>query len=54
MLGDPSVQGVILDIDSPGGEVGGLFDVVETIRAAKAGSNKPLWAVANECALSAA
>ena len=53
-LADPSVQGVILDIDSPGGEVGGLFDLVETIRAAKANSNKPLWAVANECALSAA
>lgn len=53
-LADPSVQGVILDIDSPGGEVGGLFDLVETIRAAKVASNKPLWAVANECALSAA
>lgn len=53
-LADPSIQGVILDIDSPGGEVGGLFDLVEMIRAAKAGSNKPLWAVANECALSAA
>ena len=53
-LADPSVRGVILDIDSPGGEVGGLFDVVETIRAAKADSSKPLWAVANECALSAA
>lgn len=53
-LADPSVQGVILDIDSPGGEVGGLFDLVETIGAAKAKSNKPLWAVANECALSAA
>jgi signal peptide peptidase SppA len=53
-LADPSVQGVVLDIDSPGGEVGGLFDLVETIRTEKTKSNKALWAVANECALSAA
>ena len=39
-LADPSVQGVILDIDSPGGEVGGLFDLVEIIRAAKADSQQ--------------
>ena len=53
-MDDPSVRGVILDIDSPGGEVGGLFDLVDQIRAIKAGTDKPLWAVANESALSAA
>src|SRR4029078_7079287 len=46
--------GVILDVDSSGGEVGGLFDLVEQIGATKAASQKPLWAVANEGALSAA
>jgi signal peptide peptidase SppA len=46
--------GVILDVDSPGGEVGGLFDLVEQIRAIKSRAGKPLWAVANESALSAA
>jgi signal peptide peptidase SppA len=51
-LADPAVQGVILDMDSPGGEVGGLFDLVDRIGALKTG--KPLWAVANESALSAA
>jgi signal peptide peptidase SppA len=53
-MDDPSVRGVILDVDSPGGEVGGLFDLVEQVRAIKADSAKPLWAVANEGALSAA
>src|SRR5262249_57450704 len=51
---DPTVRGVILDVDSPGGEVGGLFDLVEQINAIKAANSKPLWAVANESALSAA
>jgi len=53
-IDDGSVRGIVLDLDSPGGEVGGLFDLVESIRAAKAASHKPLWAVANEAALSAA
>ncbi|MGE0038204.1 MAG: S49 family peptidase [Xanthobacteraceae bacterium] len=53
-MDDPSVRGVILDVDSPGGEVGGLFDLVDRIGAIRAGSGKPLWAVANESALSAA
>ncbi len=53
-MADPTVRGVVLDVDSCGGEVGGLFDLVEQIRAMNAASDKPLWAVANEAALSAA
>jgi signal peptide peptidase SppA len=53
-MDDASVRGVILDIDSPGGEVGGLFDLVERIEAMRSAGAKPLWAVANESALSAA
>jgi len=53
-MDDASVRGVILDVDSPGGEVGGLFDLVAEIEAIRAASAKPLWAVANENALSAA
>jgi signal peptide peptidase SppA len=53
-IDDASVRGVILDVDSPGGEVGGLFDLVEQIQAIRGTSAKPLWAVANESALSAA
>ncbi|MGE5509672.1 MAG: S49 family peptidase, partial [Bacteroidota bacterium] len=53
-MDDASVRGVILDVDSPGGEVGGLFDLVEQIQTIRGASAKPLWAVANESALSAA
>jgi capsid assembly protease len=51
---DPTVRGIILDVDSPGGEVGGLFDLVEQLQVARRAKVKPLWAVANESALSAA
>lgn len=51
---DPAVRGIVLEIDSPGGEVGGLFDLVASIVSLKAASDKPLWAVASESALSAA
>jgi signal peptide peptidase SppA len=53
-MDDATVRGVILDVDSPGGEVGGLFDLVELIQATRGAGTKPFWAVANECALSAA
>lgn len=53
-MADPDVRGIILDMDSPGGEVGGLFDLVDRIGSLKQESGKPLWAVANESALSAA
>jgi len=51
---DPAVRGILLEFDSPGGEVGGLFDLVVEIAAIKAHSGKPLSAVASEAALSAA
>lgn len=51
-LADPKVDGVLIDVDSGGGEVGGLFDVCDAIFAARA--TKPIYAVANESALSAA
>jgi capsid assembly protease len=51
---DPSARAVLLELDSPGGEVGGLFDVVDRIGAMRESSGKPLWAVAGEAALSAA
>jgi capsid assembly protease len=39
-LEDPAVRGVMLQIDSPGGEVAGITDLVAMIRAA----GKPVWA----------
>jgi ClpP class serine protease len=51
---DPAVRGILLEVDSPGGEVGGLFDLVERLGAIPKESGRPLWAVASEAALSAA
>ncbi|QNT25619.1 S49 family peptidase [Ralstonia solanacearum] len=51
-LADPGVAAILLDVDSPGGESGGVFDLADRIRAAAA--VKPIWAVANDMAFSAA
>lgn len=51
-LADPNVAAILLDIDSPGGESSGVFDLADRIRAATA--IKPVWAVANDMAFSAA
>jgi len=51
-LADPIVQGIVLDVDSPGGEAGGAFELGERVRAASA--IKPVWAVAADSAFSAA
>lgn len=51
-LADTSVEGILLDVDSPGGEAGGVFELGERIRAADA--VKPVWAIANDAAFSAA
>ena len=49
---DPAVRGILLDIDSPGGEAGGLPDLMDALK--QAGELKPMWAVANDEAFSAA
>ena len=51
-LASPEVAAILLDIDSPGGESGGVFDLADRIRAAS--EVKPVWAVANDMAFSAA
>jgi signal peptide peptidase SppA len=51
-LASPKVAAILLDIDSPGGESGGVFDLADRIRAAA--GVKPVWAVANDMAFSAA
>jgi len=53
-LADPSVRGVVMEIDSPGGEVAGMFDLVDRLGALRQSAGKPLWAVASESATSAA
>ena len=49
---DPSVRGILLDVDSPGGEAGGLPDLMDVL--AEARELKPMWAAANDDAFSAA
>ena len=48
---DPSVRGLALEIDSFGGEVAGVFDLADRIRAIRA--SKPVWAFVAEHAFSA-
>ena len=51
-VANPEAAAILLDIDSPGGESGGVFDLADRIRAAA--KIKPVWAVANDMAFSAA
>jgi signal peptide peptidase SppA len=49
---DPSARAILLEVDSPGGEANGCFDLAAKIIAAR--KAKPIWAHANEQAFSAA
>jgi signal peptide peptidase SppA len=49
---NPSASAIVLDIDSPGGEVAGCFDLVDLISSAR--GTKPIWAILTESAYSAA
>jgi signal peptide peptidase SppA len=51
-LADSQVSGILLDIDSPGGEASGSFELARRVREVAA--QKPVWAVANDAAYSAA
>lgn len=51
-IDDEKVERILLDIDSPGGEVGGLFDLVDFIYDIR--ECKPIFSVANDYACSAA
>ncbi len=50
-IANPAVAGILLDIDSPGGEAGGVFELGARIRAAS--KSKPVWAHAGDSAFSA-
>ncbi|WP_260927380.1 S49 family peptidase [Novosphingobium sp. 9] len=51
-LADDAIDAIALDIDSPGGEVAGCFDLVDTIFRGR--TIKPIWAILGENAYSAA
>lgn len=53
--GDRAVRAILLDINSPGGEVAGCFALAKEIFDGSARSGgKPIWAFANEMSCSAA
>lgn len=51
-LDDDAVKAIVLDVDSPGGEVAGCFDLVDSIYGAR--GRKPMWSILTENAYSAA
>ena len=51
-MSDGSVRAVLLDIDSPGGETTGCFELADYIYSVR--GQKPVYAAANDIALSAA
>lgn len=54
-LEDDDIDAILFDIDSPGGAVSGLFDLVDLIHAAnERNGGKLIWCMANEQACSAA
>ncbi|MRF59264.1 S49 family peptidase [Citrobacter portucalensis] len=50
-VSDPLVDGILLDMDTPGGMVAGAFDCADII--ARARDIKPVWALANDMNCSA-
>lgn len=53
MLADTDVKAILMELDSPGGEVAGNFEFARQLLDLRAGA-KPIWAHANEGAYSAA
>ena len=51
-IDDPNVSAIVLDVDSPGGEVAGMLGLANQIHASR--GEKPIVAVANDQATSAA
>lgn len=51
-IADPDISGILLDVDSPGGEAGGVLDLSEWLAAQR--GTKPIWASVNLAACSAA
>jgi signal peptide peptidase SppA len=51
-LSDSDIDAIVLDVDSPGGEVAGMLDLSDMIYRAR--GVKPIWAILGENAFSAA
>ena len=54
LFAEDSVRGILLDIDSGGGEAAGLAELVDWLPKASKRAGKPVWGIANTSAGSAA
>jgi signal peptide peptidase SppA len=54
LFNDDAVRGILLDIDSGGGEAAGLAELVDWLPKASKQAGKPVWGIANTSAGSAA
>jgi signal peptide peptidase SppA len=54
LFANPDVRGILLDIDSGGGEAAGLAELVNWLPRASRQAGKPVWGIANTSAGSAA
>lgn len=52
LMADPNINAIVLDVDSPGGQIGGVQELASKIFAAR--GTKPIVAVANHLMASAA
>jgi len=49
---NPDIKGILLDVDSPGGQASGCFELADIVLDAR--ERKPIWSIANAMACSAA
>ena len=52
LLGNPRVKGVLMDLDTPGGEAAGISELTQFMRYASVKTGKPIWGLANTKACS--
>lgn len=53
MAADPDVKAILMELDTPGGQAAGVFDLGKKMKEACTAAGKPLWAAVNESAMSA-
>lgn len=53
MAEDPDVKAILMEMDTPGGQAAGVFDLAKKVKESCASAGKPLWAAVNETAMSA-
>lgn len=53
-LSDADVKAILLEMDSPGGQAAGVFELARHLRQSATAAGKPIWTAANEGAMSAA